>query len=119
MAYLQRAQINLPVIAVVALGWRCMTPTGRKSLTDVWNGLAALRPDEVAIAASKAHMGVKPAERIADLLRLVRGLSHTYTVTMWQQGLLGEACVIEGAAGYECGIGWREKCDLQSRMSQH
>ncbi len=119
IAYLQRARINLPVIAVVALGWRCMTPTGRKSLTDVWNGLAALRPDEVAIAASKTHMGVKPAERIADLLRLVRGLSHTYTVTMWQQGLLGEACVIEGAAGYECGIGWREKCDLQSRMSQH
>jgi hypothetical protein len=119
VAYLQRAEINLPVIAVVALGWRCMDLGGRKALEDLWNGLAALSPDEVAVAASRVHLGVKSADRIVDLLGLVRGLSRTYTVTMWQQGLLGEACVIEGAAGYECGIGWREKCDLQSRMAQN
>lgn len=118
-AYLHRARINLPVIAVVALGWRCMTVSGNRALQDYWGGLRALSPDEVAVAASKAHMGADPASRIADLLSLVRRLSAAFTVTTWQQGLLGEACVIDGAVGYECGIGWREKCDLQTRMRQH
>lgn len=118
-AYLQKTRINLPVIAVVALGWRCMTVSGNRALNDYWGGLTALSPDEVAVAASKAHMGADPASRIADLLSLVRRLSAAFTVTTWQQGLLGEACVIDGAVGYECGIGWREKCDLQTRMSQY
>ena len=117
--YLRRANINVPVIAVAALGWRCMTPTSRKELTGLWSGLAALAPAEVAIAASKAHAGANPTDRIAELLLLVRDLSRDYTVTMWQQGALGEACVIAGATGYECGIGRREKCDLQNRMGQY
>lgn len=117
--YIEQTGINVPVIALVAIGWRCLQPLrGVPALNPMWDALAFLSPDEVALAASKVHMGANPADRIAELLMLVRDLSRTYTVTMWQQGLLGEACVIEGAAGYECGIGWREKCDLQSRMSQ-
>ncbi len=85
----------------------------------MWDALAVLKPSEVALAASKVHMGTQPEDRIVELLMLVRDLTRAYKVTMWQQGLLGEACVVEGAAGYECGIGWREKCDLQSRMTQH
>lgn len=119
-AYVEAAEINLPVVAVVAIGWRCLHPIrGVPQLSEMWDALAALEPSEVALAASKVHMGTRPEDRIAELLMLVRNLTRTYKVTMWQQGLLGEACVIEGAAGYECGIGWREKCDLQSRMSQH
>lgn len=119
-AYVEAAGINLPVIAVVAVGWRCLHPLrGVPQLSHMWDALAALEPSEVALAASKVHMGTRPEDRIAELLMLVRDLTRAYKVTMWQQGLLGEACVVEGAAGYECGIGWREKCDLQSRMSQH
>lgn len=118
--YIAEAGINLPVIAVVAVGWRCLHPLrGVPALAEMWDALTVLDPVEVALAASKVHMGAHPADRIAELLMLVRRLTRTYKVTMWQQGLLGEACVIEGAAGYECGIGWRDKCDLQSRMTQH
>lgn len=118
--YVEAAGINLPVIAVVALGWRCLHPLrGVPTLAEMWRALEHLNPSEVALAASKVHMGAHPEDRIAELLMLVRNLTRTYKVTMWQQGLLGEACVIDGAAGYECGIGWRERCDLQNRMSQH
>jgi hypothetical protein len=119
-AYVEQAGVHLPVVAVVALGWRCLHPTrGVPALGDVWTALAALDPAEVAVAASKVHLGARPVERMVELLMLVRNLSSTYKVTMWQQGLLGEACVVEGAAGYECGIGWRDKCDMQSHMGQH
>lgn len=120
-AYVKAAGINLPVIAVVAVGWKCLHRTrGVPALAEMWDALAGLAPDEVALAASKVHLGAKPADRIAELLMLVRDLATDYDkVTMWQQGVLGEACVIEGAAGYECGIGWRDKCDLQTRKSQH
>lgn len=118
--YISEAGINLPVIALVAIGWRCLHPIrGVPALKDMWDALDSLSPDEVALAASKVHMGANPADRIAELLMLVSDLATIYPmVTMWQQGLLGEACVIQGAAGYECGIGWRDKCDLQSRKSQ-
>lgn len=120
-SYIREAGINLPVIAVVAIGWRCLHPTqGVPALGELWEGLTALGPDEVALAASKVHDGVEPAGRIAELLMLVTRLAQAYPkVTMWQQGLLGEVCVVQGAAGYECGIGWREKCDLQTRETQH
>lgn len=118
--YAREHDINLPVIAVVAVGWRCLHPlNGVKALGDLWRELARLNPSEVALAASKVHMGAHPEDRIAELLILVRSLARHYKLTMWQQGLLGEACVIEGAAGYECGVGRREQCDLQSRMTQY
>jgi len=120
-AYLNGAGIHLPVVAVVAIGCRCLHPLqGVPALGDMWDALAVLNPDEIALAASKVHAGADPAGRIAELLMLVTTMCDTYPkVTMWQQGLLGEACVIQGAAGYECGIGWREKCDLQTRQAQY
>lgn len=120
-AYIKTARINLPVIALVAVGWRCLHRIrGVPALAEMWEALADLAPDEVALAASKVHMGAKAADRIAELLMLARDLSTGYDkVTMWQQGVLGEACVIEGAAGYECGIGWRDRCNLQTRKAQH
>jgi hypothetical protein len=120
-AYLTEAGINLPVVAVVAIGWRCLHPLqGVRALRDMWDALAVLDPDEIALAASKVDAGADPAGRIAELLMLVTAMCDTYPkVTMWQQGLLGEACVIQGAAGYECGIGWRERCDLQTRKAQY
>ena len=119
-SYLDHHDVRLPVVAVVALGWRCLDLRQRvHGLSRLWDSLAELHPDEVAVAASKAHDGARPFGRIVDLLALVNDLATDYPVTLWQQGLLGEAGVIAGAAGYECGIGWREKCDLRSRMSQH
>lgn len=120
-SYLKDTGIKLPVVAVVAIGWRCLHPTqGVPALSDLWESLTALAPNEIALAASRVHEGADPTERITELLLLVTKLTSTYPkVTMWQQGLLGEACVIAGAAGYECGIGWREKCDLPSRQRQH
>lgn len=120
-SYVKEAGINLPVVALVAVGWRCLHPTqGVPALRDMWEALHFLAPNEVALAASKVHDGADPAGRIAELLMLVADLARRHPmVTMWQQGLLGEACVIQGAAGYECGIGWREKCDLQNRKAQY
>lgn len=119
-AYLEREGISLPVVAVTALGWRCLHPLqGMPKLAGLWDALAHLNPTEIALAASKIHLGARPQDRMAELLMAVRTLSGDYKVTMWQQGLLGEMCVIEGASGYECGIGWREKCDLQTRKTQH
>ena len=118
--YVKEADVHLPVVAIVGLGWRCLHPLqGFPQLEQMWDALADLDPAEIALAASKVHMGAKPQDRIAELLMVVRTLAANYKVTMWQQGLLGESCVIEGAAGYECGIGWRETCDLQNRKAQH
>lgn len=116
--YLRQAGINLPVVAVLALGWRCLQPATFRHLGQLWAPLSALDPQEVALAASKSHKGARREERIADLLMFVQRMADSHSVTMWQQGLLGEACVIAGASGYECGAGWRESCDLQSRMSK-
>ncbi len=119
-AYIAKAGVNLPVIAVVAIGWRCLHPLrGFPQLSQMWDALADLNPAEIALAASKVHLGAKPQDRIAELLMVVRNLARDYKVTMWQQGLLGELCVVGGAAGYETGIGWREKRDLQSRKAVH
>lgn len=108
---------SLPVIAVVALGWRCLHGRAVSTLTPFWDALRDLSPDEVAVAASKSHEGVKPDERLGELLSLIKALGKSYPVTLWQQGLLGEVGVVAGARGYECGIGWRERCDLNQAMA--
>lgn len=110
---------SLPVIAVIALGWRCMNGRTSPNLMPLWDALRELEPTEVALAASKSHDGTKPDERLVDLLILTRELGRSWPVIMWQQGLLGEACVAAGAQGYECGIGWRERCDLKQAMALH
>jgi hypothetical protein len=49
----------------------------------------------------------------------VEDLRADYPVLMWQQGLFGEACVVAGASGYETGIVYRERCELNAAMSSH
>ena len=118
--YLDSKGIALPVTAVLAVGWRCTHPTlGVSQLSVVWRALTALAPDEVALAASKVHAGTTASDRLIDLLVLVERLSSDRPVLAWQQGLLGEACVAAGAIGYETGVGWREKCELQTKMTDH
>jgi hypothetical protein len=118
--YLDRAGMALPTVAVLALGWRLLD---RSSWPD---GLDRLRrdldradPTEVALAASKVDAGVKPEERLASLIAVTRRLGRRHPVIAWQQGTLGEAAVAAGARGYECGIAWRERCDLRGAMSAH
>lgn len=118
--YLRARDIHVPVLVVVALGWRCLHPTqGVPALAEVWAATAALDPTEIALAASRVHLGKSAPDRIAEFLTLIRSLSATYKVTAWQQGLLGELALVEGAAGYETGVGRREQCDLQSRKTQY
>jgi len=116
--FLQREQIHVPVVAVVALGWRTLD---RDQWTHTLRPLQAalrqaLRPDEVALAASKVDAGVHPADRLTSFIAVLRLLRREWPVLAWQQGALGEAAVAAGAVGYECGIGWRERCDLQTHM---
>jgi len=118
--YLRTNNIALPVTAVVALGWRCLPANiANTNLAHYWAALKDLNPDEVALAASKVHAGVTAQGRLIDLLRLVGRLSQQHRVIMWSQGLLGEICVVGGASGYETGIGWRERCELQTKMGEH
>lgn len=118
--YLDENAIQLPVTAVLATGWRLLHPVqGPKALAPVMAALNVLAPQEVALAASRVPAGVKPGERLMDLVMMVERLKSTFPVIAWQQGLLGTACIAAGAAGYETGIGWREKCDLPAAMSSH
>ncbi len=119
-ACLDQQNVALPVIGLLAVGWRCLHPTqGISKRGPVWAALRSLGPIEVALAASRVHLGVNADERLVELLTLVGNLTADYPVLMWQQGLLGEACVIAGASGYETGIGYREKCELNTAMSNH
>jgi hypothetical protein len=119
-ACLDQQNVGLPVIGLLAVGWRCLHPTqGIAKQGPVWAALKNLEPSEVALAASKVHLGANADERLVELLTLVEDLGADYPVLMWQQGLFGEACVVAGASGYETGIGYREKCDLNATMSSH
>ena len=109
--------LGLPVVAPLALGWRLLRRTAWPStLVPLVAALRERAPDEVAFAASKVDAGVRPDERLVEMLVVVERLATDFSVIAWQQGTLGEAAVLAGAAGYETGIGWREHCDLQSTM---
>jgi hypothetical protein len=110
---------SLPIIAMVALGWRCLAGATAAGLAPMWDALRHLAPAEVAVAAPKSHEGAKPDDRLVGLLTLVQELGRSYPVIACQQGLLGEACVAAGARGCECGIGWRQRCDLNQAMVLH
>lgn len=112
--------IHLPLTAVVALGWRLLDrSTWPGTLGPLRREMRSLAPNEVAVAASKVDQGARPGQRLAALISVVRLLNHDYPVIAWQQGALGEAAVASGAAGYETGIGWRERCDLRSARNAH
>lgn len=118
--YLNREGIALPVTAVLAIGWRVLHPAqGPATLTPALSALSALEPHEVALAASKADQGVRPQDRAMDLVLMIERIRRHIPVIAWQQGHLGELAVAAGAAGYECGIGWRERCDLGTAANAH
>ena len=118
--YLDKEGLALPVVAVLAPGWRLLHPIqGQKALASVFGALETLTPHEVALAASRVAAGVDPGSRLMDLVLMIERLKARYPLIAWQQGVLGEACISAGAIGYETGIGWREKCDLQNTMAQH
>ena len=114
-------QLHVPVLAVGALGWRQLDRATWPGTLQVLMAtlIHELHPGEVALAASTVDDGVRPAERLSSLIAVVHHLGQHWSVIMWQQGVLGEAAVAAGAAGYECGIGWRERCDLGTRMRAH
>lgn len=118
--HLDREGLGVPWVAVVALSWRLLErsswPAG---LDPLCRALRDASPTEVALAASKVDAGVKPEDRLASLIAVIRHLRRRHPVIAWQQGTLGEAAVAAGAAGYECGIGWRERCDLSTAMAAH
>lgn len=118
--HLRRTGIRLPVIAVVAVGWTTLAREVRtRGMTLLVSALQRLAPTEIALAASKVDEGSRPADRLADFISTIRYLRRVAPVIAWQQGVLGEAAVAGGAIGYECGIGWRERCHLQSSMAVH
>lgn len=115
--YLDRNGVSLPVSAVLALGWRVLHPVqGPAALAPIFEAMAILNPQEIALAASKADQGVNPRDRAMDFVLMIERLRHHHPVIAWQQGHLGELSVAAGGVGYECGIAWREKCDLQTAM---
>jgi len=118
--YADQANVRVPILAVVALGWRLLD---RCRWQDAFNPLRAemssLNPCEVLLAASRVDAGATPDHRLASMIAVIRRLSRTHPVITWQQGALGLAAVAGGAMGYECGIGWRDRCDLAAAMAQH
>ncbi|SCX60559.1 hypothetical protein SAMN03159343_4118 [Klenkia marina] len=116
--YLAAQQIHVPVIAVVAMGWRLLhRPTWPAVIEPLATGVEALGVQEIALAASKVDQGAHPAQRLADYLATMHRLARIAPVTAWQQGVLGDVSVAGGAAGYETGIGRRERCDLRVAMT--
>ncbi|MEX2291796.1 MAG: hypothetical protein WD794_15905 [Mycobacteriales bacterium] len=118
--YVDRTGLALPTVAVLALGWRLLDRSSwPDGLDPLGRALDEAEPTEVALAASRVDAGVRPEERLASLIAVTRRLSRRHPVLAWQQGTLGEAAVAAGARAYECGIGWRERCDLRGAMSAH
>jgi hypothetical protein len=113
-SYVARVGLAVPVLAPVELSWRLL---GRQTwplvLQPLVRGLLALGPDEIVLAADKVDRGAHPADRLSELVAVIEHLRHVRPVIAWQQGVLGEACLSAGALAYECGIGWREHCDLR------
>lgn len=118
--YLDLQGLRLPIIPVIALGWRLLDrPTWPEVLHPLRRSLGDLAPNEVAVAASRVDAGARPQDRLASFTAVIRRLARQFPVIAWQQGTLGEAAVAAGASGYECGIGWRERCDLRTAMGAH
>lgn len=118
--YLTTLDQRLPVIAVVAVGWRLLhRPNWPAALEPLATGAEALGAAEIALAASKVDQGTQPAARLSDYLATISRLRRVAPVTAWNQGVLGDVSIAGGAAGYETGIARRERCDLQTKMKDH
>lgn len=113
--HLSRRGIELPVVAVLALRRpRSVHAIPWRSRLEYLSAVAAdIGSDRVAVAISGTggpDDGHDPVHLVLDAVR--RLVDRRLEVLAWRQGLLGPAAVAVGAAGYECGIGMRERCDL-------
>jgi hypothetical protein len=117
-AYLTANDLAVPVLAPLAMSWRLLSRVRwSEALDPLSAALRELAPDGVALAASRVHNGVHAENRLADLLAVTDELARRHSVIAWRQGFFGEACVAVGAAGYETGIGWGERCDVRQLMA--
>lgn len=115
--YLHDNGLRLPVVPVVAAGWRMLrAETWPIGLGKLLPTLRELAPMAVALAGSRVDQGVRRHERISGLLGVSTQLARIAPVWGWDQGRFGELMVAGGADGYSCGIGWRERCDLPGSM---
>ena len=113
--YVDAQGLGLPIIPVLALGI-----SATRKPADLFSSLGAvsrvaesIEPQAIAIALSGTGGGDDGDRSVRAVLQAVRMLSRSGAkVLAWRQGLLGPAAVAVGAAGYESGIGIREKCDL-------
>ena len=81
--YLHNEAIALPVLAVVAVGWRMLQPlNGTHARGPVMRALAELAPREVALAASKVDAGAHPDEPAMDLVLMVEQLRSDHLVVL-------------------------------------
>jgi len=118
--FLDHNNVRMPVMAVFGLGWRLLDRVAWPAvLNPLLEAADLLGPIPIALAAAKVDQGAHPERRLADLLATVGHISVRHPVLAWNQGTLGEACVVGGAFGYEVGIGWRERCDLRSASAAH
>jgi hypothetical protein len=118
--HLDGQNLTLPVVPVLAVGWRLLDPSNwPEGIDRLQAPLAELAPEQIAIAASKVDQGRHADQRLQGLISTIRHLRRRAPVLAWQQGALGEAAVAGGAIGYETGLGWRERCDLGVAMSQY
>jgi hypothetical protein len=119
-ATLDATGVRLPLTAVIDLGWRLLDRTTWPDvLTPLLTAAAAAGADEIALAGSGVDAGIHPDQRLFALIASVRHCARTAPVIAWNQGRLGEVCVAAGAAGYESGIGWRERCDANEWSRAH
>lgn len=113
--YLDVQQLALPVVAVKSVGWRAMHPVqGPAVLSSALAALAFLEPTEVGLAVSKCAAGVRPEDRVMDLVLHIERLRERHRVILWEEGRLGDLAIAAGAVGYECGVGTREELDVTS-----
>lgn len=118
--FLEHNDVRIPVMAVFGLGWRLLDRVSWPAvLNPLLDAAELIGPVRVALAAAKVDQGARPERRLADLLATIGHISVRQPVLAWNQGSLGEACVVGGAFGYEVGIGWREHCDLRSASAAH
>jgi hypothetical protein len=115
--FMDDRDIQLPLVVIIAVtaGRTVGDLSLRKAVERLAHEATLSGAKNVALAMSGTGGPDDGAERVHLLLEAVRHLVSLGTnVLAWRQGLLGPASVAAGAAGYECGIGIRERCDLKS-----
>lgn len=116
--YIAAEGIRVPLLPILSIGWRlARRPAWPTALNPLLTRAQELGASEIGLALSRIDAGVKPQDRIASFTSAVAHSSARFGVIAWQQGVLGEAAVAAGAAGYETGLGRRERCDIKSAMS--